>query len=53
MCLLTHFAPGILDLPSVQIVFGGKIAYVPQSPWIRNATIRENILFGNEDDEER
>ena len=24
-----------------------SIAYVPQSPWIFNATIRENILFGN------
>ena len=47
------FVPSLPHLPSVQIVFGGEIAYVPQSPWIRNATIRENILFGHEDDEER
>ena len=24
----------------------GKIAYVPQQAWIRNATLRTNILFG-------
>jgi len=24
----------------------GRVAYVPQQPWIRNATVRENILFG-------
>ncbi|XP_053215010.1 multidrug resistance-associated protein 1-like, partial [Panonychus citri] len=25
----------------------GKVAYVPQSAWILNATVRENILFGS------
>ncbi|KAJ2707574.1 hypothetical protein H4R19_004887, partial [Coemansia spiralis] len=25
----------------------GSIAYVPQQPWIMNATLRDNILFGN------
>lgn len=29
------------------------MAYVPQSAWIRNATLRENILFGKEDDEKK
>jgi len=24
----------------------GSIAYVPQQPWIQNATVKENILFG-------
>ncbi|KAJ3017793.1 UNVERIFIED_CONTAM: hypothetical protein HDU68_011483 [Siphonaria sp. JEL0065] len=24
----------------------GKVAYVPQTPWIMNATLRENIVFG-------
>ncbi|KAH9476173.1 ABC-type transporter cicA [Psilocybe cubensis] len=35
------------------VTFGGTIAYVPQSPWIRNATVRENIVFGCKDDDER
>ncbi|KAF5370913.1 hypothetical protein D9615_009789 [Tricholomella constricta] len=35
------------------VVFGGSIAYVPQAPWIRNATLRENVLFGHKDDEEK
>ncbi|KAJ1731156.1 hypothetical protein LPJ61_002673 [Coemansia biformis] len=29
------------------------IAYVPQEPWLRNATIRDNILFGEPLDRER
>jgi len=29
----------------------GKIAYVPQQAWLRNATLRDNILFGSEYDE--
>ncbi|KIY65429.1 multidrug resistance-associated ABC transporter [Cylindrobasidium torrendii FP15055 ss-10] len=34
-------------------VFGGSVAYVAQTPWIRNATLRDNVLFGRADDEER
>ncbi|KAI8057978.1 ABC metal ion transporter [Syncephalis plumigaleata] len=29
----------------------GTVAYAPQQPWIMNATLRENILFGHEYDE--
>ena len=36
-----------------QVVFGGDVAYVPQNAWIMNATLRENVLFGREDDEAR
>ena len=36
-----------------QVTFGGSIAYVPQSPWIRNATLRENVVFGQHDDEHK
>jgi ABC-type transport system involved in cytochrome bd biosynthesis fused ATPase/permease subunit len=25
---------------------GGTIAYVPQSPWVQNLSLRDNILFG-------
>ncbi|TFK36264.1 cadmium ion transporter [Crucibulum laeve] len=35
------------------VTFGGSVAYVPQAPWIRNATVRQNILFGQDDDETR
>lgn len=31
----------------------GKVAYVPQEAWIFNASVRENILFGNPWDPER
>ncbi len=30
------------------IIIDGKKAYAPQYAWIQNATIRDNILFGNE-----
>ena len=32
--------------------FGGNVSYAPQIPWIRNATLRQNILFGQPDDED-
>lgn len=28
------------------------MAYVPQQPWILNATLKDNILFGKKEDEE-
>ncbi|KZP09468.1 multidrug resistance-associated ABC transporter [Athelia psychrophila] len=36
-----------------EVIFGGAVAYVPQTAWIRNSTLRENILFGQPDDEKR
>ncbi|KAF9184642.1 Multidrug resistance-associated protein 1 [Haplosporangium sp. Z 11] len=36
---------------TVQI--SGRVAYVPQQAWIINATLKDNILFGYEFDEER
>ncbi|KAJ4480031.1 ABC transporter [Lentinula aciculospora] len=35
------------------VKFGGSVGYCPQSAWIQNATIRENICFGRAFDEER
>lgn len=29
------------------VIVNGTVAYVPQQAWIRNATLRDNILFGN------
>lgn len=31
----------------------GSVAYVAQQPWIRNASLRDNILFGSPFDQER
>ncbi|KAG6836959.1 hypothetical protein H0H93_000601, partial [Arthromyces matolae] len=38
---------------SGKVQFGGDVAYVPQTAWIRNATLRENVLFGLDDDGDR
>ncbi|ORX63493.1 hypothetical protein BCR32DRAFT_330852 [Anaeromyces robustus] len=35
-----------------KIVHGGTISYCSQQAWIRNATVRDNILFGKEYDKE-
>jgi ABC-type transport system involved in cytochrome bd biosynthesis fused ATPase/permease subunit len=40
-------------LVEAPIRVAGSVAYVEQQPWIQNMTIRENILFGSEYDEER
>lgn len=29
-----------------EVVVRGKVAYVAQSPWVMNASVRENIVFG-------
>ncbi|KAI0768063.1 P-loop containing nucleoside triphosphate hydrolase protein [Trametes elegans] len=33
--------------------FKGSVAYCPQSAWIQNATVRDNIIFGRPFDEDR
>ena len=37
---------GELPLCAGDISYHGKLAYVPQIPWVFSGTIRENILFG-------
>lgn len=32
------------------VVFGGNIGLVTQTPWIQSTTLRDNIVFGEEDD---
>ncbi|KAG1453512.1 hypothetical protein G6F56_007556 [Rhizopus delemar] len=29
------------------VILRGSVAYVPQQPWVMNATLRENIVFGH------
>jgi len=36
-----------------EITLNGKVAYAAQSPWILNATLRDNILFGLPMDDEK
>jgi ATP-binding cassette subfamily C (CFTR/MRP) protein 1 len=36
-----------------EIEFGGSVGYCPQSAWIQNATLRDNITFGLPFDEEK
>jgi len=40
-------------IDSGKIILKGRVAYAAQSPWILNATLRDNILFGLPMDEEK
>ncbi|KDR79020.1 hypothetical protein GALMADRAFT_244748 [Galerina marginata CBS 339.88] len=35
------------------VLFGGRVAYCPQIAWIQNASVRDNILFGQPYNDER
>ncbi|KAJ2820990.1 hypothetical protein IWW50_004831, partial [Coemansia erecta] len=37
---------GDMRLESGEVAVHGSVAYAPQQPWIMNATLRDNILFG-------
>ncbi|KAJ7771298.1 ABC protein [Mycena maculata] len=44
---------GEMRLVEGSFSFGGRVAYCPQSAWIQNATLRDNVLFGLPYEEER
>ena len=46
-------ACGELSLTSGGIQCRGRLAYVAQEPWIFSASIRQNILFSEEYDEQK
>ena len=50
--LLSAIAGEISDV-SGKIAFPGTLVYVPQTAWIFSGTIRQNILFGEQYDEEK
>ena len=39
---------GEMEIPEGEVCVERNIAYVPQQAWMQNATLKENILFGNE-----
>ena len=61
MCVCCHlFQSSLLsavlgDLPPSQgqVSVHGRIAYVSQQPWVFSGTVRSNILFGKEYEEQR
>ena len=42
-----------MKVVSGEIVVPGRVAYVPQHPWIINDSLRENILLGSDFDQDR
>ena len=44
---------GEIPVTNGQISVTGKIAYMPQNPWLFSGTVQENIVFGNEFDEQK
>ncbi|KAJ6632266.1 P-loop containing nucleoside triphosphate hydrolase protein [Mycena sp. CBHHK59/15] len=44
---------GEMRLSEGEFAFGGRVAYCPQSAWIQNATLRDNVLFGQAFDEDK
>ncbi|KAL0954619.1 hypothetical protein HGRIS_003577 [Hohenbuehelia grisea] len=44
---------GEMRRTSGSVKFGGSVGYCPQSAWIQNASIRENVCFGRPFEEER
>ncbi|KAJ1719186.1 hypothetical protein LPJ53_006005, partial [Coemansia erecta] len=44
---LTSAILGDMVKSSGTVLIRGNVAYVPQQPWIMNATLRDNILFGH------
>ncbi|RKP17331.1 hypothetical protein ROZALSC1DRAFT_30847, partial [Rozella allomycis CSF55] len=36
-----------------EVIFGGSVGYCPQQAWIQNATLKNNVLFGQEYNEEK
>ncbi|KAJ9097159.1 hypothetical protein QFC21_004828 [Naganishia friedmannii] len=44
---------GEMRQTSGHVIFGGDISLVTQTPWIQNASVRDNIIFGKGVDEKR
>ncbi|KAI9225298.1 MAG: P-loop containing nucleoside triphosphate hydrolase protein [Piptocephalis tieghemiana] len=51
--LLSALSGEMRMLQGSEMHFGGSVGYSPQTAWIQNATVRDNILFGLPFDQER
>ena len=43
---------GELQKDSGTINMASNVAFVPQQPWIQNSTLKKNIIFGEDEDDE-
>jgi ATP-binding cassette, subfamily C (CFTR/MRP), member 1 len=50
---LVAAALGNMQLTKGSCEIGGSVSYVPQNPWCQNLSLRDNITFGEEWDEEK
>ena len=50
---ILHIILGELDLDDGYILINGAVSYASQEPWLFEGTVRQNILFTEEYDEER
>ena len=51
--LKIYVSLGSRNIIKMSTYFQGSVAYVPQQAWIQNATVRSNILFGKEVDQNK
>eukprot|EP01022_Parablepharisma_sp_SALTPOND_P008119 TRINITY_DN135238_c0_g1_i1.p1 TRINITY_DN135238_c0_g1~~TRINITY_DN135238_c0_g1_i1.p1 ORF type:complete len:1308 (-),score=96.44 TRINITY_DN135238_c0_g1_i1:33-3956(-) len=51
--LLFRCILGEVKIDKGSVVYGGKIVYLPQEPWIFTDTLRNNVLMNSEYDEEK
>ena len=42
-----------MRLQAGNLAVGGTIGYVPQTPWVQNLSLKDNILFGLPYDEQK
>ena len=42
-----------MERKSGKVSVGGRIAYAAQQPWIVNASLKDNVTFGQEFDEQK
>lgn len=52
-CVTSVVLIALGQVAGIPVMLAGSVAFVPQAPFIVNATVRENILFGREFNEQK